>query len=222
MLKYNYKIRKFEFNLSKTLIRLVGALIPLLLNVVFFIINPPDWEGFLETNFTGNEPARENHSFSLSKLIINFFIFNNIPHSALVIMIILLLFFSCVGIIIYVFRRFKQNSIVIGYTFGILIMLLVYFDSWDHHLLILNPLLIILVFLLPRNSEITKKFLKPSLIYLSFLDLIFMGIWFVIQDFFPFNFISTVFLGLTFFGICKICLKKPLISKLSQNHQILL
>ncbi len=210
VLKYNYKIRKFEFNISKTLIRFVGALIPLFFNVFFFFLFPVLWKGFLESNFTGTEPIQPNHSFSISKLILNFFTFNDIPSSALTIISILLLFFCCVGIIIYVFRRFEQNSIVIGYTFGILIMLLVYFDTWDHHLLMLTPLLIILIFLLPRNSEITKKFLKPSFVFLSFFDLIFMGIWFITQEFFPFNFMSTIFLSLTFVGICKICLNKPL------------
>ena len=208
VLKYNYKIRKFEFNLSKTLIRFVGALIPLFFNVFFFFLFPVLWKGFLESNFTGTGPIQPNHSFSISKLILNFFTFNNIPSSALTVMSILLLFFCSVGIIIYVFRRFEQNSIVIGYTFGILIMLLVYFDTWDHHLLMLTPLLIILVFLLPRNSEITKKFLRPSFVFLSFFDLIFMGIWFFTQEFFPFNFMSTIFLSLTFVGICKICLNK--------------
>ncbi|KKM61482.1 hypothetical protein LCGC14_1531230 [marine sediment metagenome] len=208
VLKYNYKIRKFEFNLPKTLIRLVGALIPLFFNLLFFFLFPVLWKGFLESNFTGTEPIQSNHSFSISKLIINYYIFNNLPPSALLIIIILLLFFSCLGIIVYVFRRFEQNSIVIGYTFAILIMLLVYFDTWDHHLLMLTPLLIILVFLLPRNSEITKKFLKPSFIFLSFFDLIFMGIWFITQEFFPFNFMSTIFLSLTFFGIGKVCLEK--------------
>jgi len=84
-----------------------------------------------------------------------------------------------------------------------LIMLLGYFDSWDHHLLILIPLLIVIIFNLPRNSEITNKF-KKSLIFFSFFDLAFMGIWFLTTPFwFPYNFASTIFLILVFYGIFK-------------------
>ena len=85
-------------------------------------------------------------------------------------------------------------------------MLLVYFDSWTHHLLVLTPILIILVFYLPRNSKITKKYIKPSFFFLTFFDLAFMGIWWITQDFFPYNFVSTIFLLIILYGSAKICL----------------
>ena len=91
-------------------------------------------------------------------------------------------------------------------------MLLGYFDSWDHHLLTLTPLLIIIIFNFPRNSNITTQFIKPSFFFLSFFDLAFMGIWFITQDLFPFNFASTIFLLLIFYGLSKFCLTKDSIS----------
>ena len=208
VINFNYKTRKFENSLLRSAIRIIGVTLPLSLNIFFFLLYPPLLEGFLTTNFTGNEPIILNHSFSLSKLIINFCIFYNITYNGLVILIILFSFFGILGFIIYIFRRTSEYSIIHGYVLGIVTMLLVYFDSWPHHLLILTPLLIILIFLIPRNSKNTKRYIKLSLFFFSFFDLLFMGIWFLTEDYFPFNFISTIFLILIFFSIMKIYLFK--------------
>jgi len=191
-------------------VRISGALLPISLNFFIFALYPQLLDGFIAINFTGSEPIILNHSFSLSKLIVNFCLFYNIPFNAILILLILLFFFGILGIIFYVFRRNSEHSIISGYGFGILIMLLVYFDSWPHHLLILTPILIILIFKLPRDSKITKKYLKPSLFFLSFFDLAFMGIWFLTVEFFPFNFLSTIFLILIFIGISKLLLNDKL------------
>jgi len=208
IINFNWKTKKFVLSPFRSTIKIVGALVPLLLNLFIFVPYPQLFEGFLMINFTGSEPIILNHSFSLSKLIVNFCIFYNIAYNPLLILMILFLFFGILSFAIYMFRRKLENSIVYGYIFGILIMLLVYFDSWPHHLLILTPMLIILIFLLPRNSDIVKKYIKPSFIFLSFCDLVFMGIWFLLQAFFPFNFVSTIFLILTFYGVSKNLLKE--------------
>jgi hypothetical protein len=109
--------------------------------------------------------------------------------------------------LIFTLRRFKENSIIYGYCFGIIIMLLAYFDSWNHHLLNLTPILIIIIFNLPRQSKLTEP-IKWSLIFLSFFDLAFVGIWYLIYPLFPYNFESTFFLLLTFYTISKYCLKQ--------------
>ncbi|MFX1313320.1 MAG: hypothetical protein ACFFHD_12005, partial [Promethearchaeota archaeon] len=111
-----------------------------------------------------------------------------------------LLIIGGLAFFIYIFRCHISNPILYGYTFGILIMLIAYFDSWDHHLLILTPFLILIIFNLPRNSDITKNFIKPAFFYFNFFSLVFMGIAYV---WFPFNFESTIFLLLIYFGICK-------------------
>lgn len=208
ILKIDYKAKKVKFDFLRSLVRIVGVILPISLNLSLFLIYPALWDGFLTINFTGDEPIILNHSFSLTKIILNFFIFFNIPTNSLLIFLFNILFVGGLGFVIYLFRKKDDNSIILAYTFGILIMLLVYFDSWTHHLLVLTPLLIILILYMPRDSEITRKYLKPSFFFLNFFDLAFMGIWFLIQNWFPFNFVSTIFLLIIFYGLSKYTLNK--------------
>ncbi len=218
MINFDREEKKIKIESFKSLIRLSGFILPVLLNIIMFLIYPELLEGFLNVNITGEETILKNHSFSITKLIQNLLVFigfsqTQLQSFQLPIFIIILLIFAGTGFLIYFIRRFNNYSLIFGYTFGILIMLLGYFDSWDHHLLILTPLLIIMIFNFPRNSNITKKFIKPSFFFLSFLDLVFMGIWFIIQDYFPFNFVSTIFLLLIFYGVSKYCLTKDSINQ---------
>lgn len=197
--------KKIRFDILKSALRLIGVIFPISLNLILFLLYPELWKGFVATNITGGNPLTLNFSFSISKLIVNFCYIYNIPFNQLIILIGVLIIIGGLGFIIYVKGKFEQNNAIIyGFTLGMLIMLLGYFDSWDHHLLILIPLLIIIIFNLPRNSEITTKFMKKSLIFFSFFDLAFMGIWFLTTPFwFPYNFASTIFLILVFYGIFK-------------------
>ncbi len=210
VINFKFEQRKFKFNIKRSFIRLIGVLIPLSMNIIFFLIYPALLRGFITTNFTGDEPIIVNHSFSMSKLILNFCIFFNIPYNSLLIILLILFIIGGIGFLTYVFRKVNNNSIVLAYLFGILIMLLAYYDSWTHHLLALTPILIILIFIVPRNSDITKIYIKPSFFFLNFIDLGFMGIWFIIKNWFPFNFVSTIFLLLIFFGLIKYCLREDL------------
>ena len=206
VLNFRFKKKRFEFKVLKSLIRMIGVILPLSLNLFLFLLYPILWEGFITTNFTGSEPIIVNHSFSLTKIILNFLIFYNISHNPVLIFVFILLIIGGLGFIVYVFRRITKNSIILGYLFGILIMLLAYYDSWPHHLLVLIPLLIIMIFYVPRNSKITSKYLKPSFFFLNFFDLAFMGIWFITQYFFPYNFASTILLLIILYGSAKFCL----------------
>ncbi|MFX0040588.1 MAG: glycosyltransferase family 87 protein [Promethearchaeota archaeon] len=206
VLNLRIKERKFEFKGLKSIVRIIGVAIPLTLNIFLFLLYPTLWEGFLTANFTGSDPIMANHSFSLTKIILNFFNFYSIPNNPFLVLLLVLLIIGGLSFIIYVFRRISENSLIIGYILGILIMLLVYYDSWTHHLLALTPLLIILLFYLPRSSKITKNYIKPSFFFLNFFDLAFMGIWFITKDFFPYNFVSTIFLLIILYGSSKFCL----------------
>ncbi|MFW9826820.1 MAG: glycosyltransferase family 87 protein [Candidatus Thorarchaeota archaeon] len=210
ILRIDYKAKKVKFDFVRSLVRIVGVILPISLNLFLFLIYPSLWDGFLTINFTGDEPIILNHSFSLTKLVLNFFIFFNISINSLLIFLLIIIIIGGLGFLIYIFRKQDDNSITLAYTFGFLIMLLVYFDSWTHHLLALTPLLIVLIFCMPRNSEITRKYLKPSFFFLNFFDLAFMGIWFIIQNWFPFNFITTIFLLIIFYGLSKYTLSKDL------------
>ena len=206
VLNYNFEKKRISFDLKLSIIRLFGVLLPLSLNVVMFLIYPDLLSGFLTTNFTGSETVLLNHSFSITKLISNILLYVGVPSSelnVLPIFVSVLLILGCLGFVVYIFRRFNKNDLIYGYTFGILIMFLAYFDSWDHHLLNLTPLLIIMLFNLPRNSNITRKYIKPSFFFLSFLGLVFTGIFWLTQLFFPFNFASTIFLVLIYIGVSR-------------------
>ncbi len=208
VIQINLKNRKVKFNVFKSLIRLIGIILPLSLNFIMFVIFPRLLQGFLATNFTSSEPSQVNHSFSITKLIINFLYFIGIAGEQvlsiqLYLFLIILIIVALVGFLSFITRKITEYTIIYGYSFGILIMFLSYYDSWDHHLLILTPLLIIILFNLSRKSDITKKFIKPSFFFLSFLDLAFMGLYFAVESYFPFNFASTIFLLLVFYGLIK-------------------
>ncbi len=206
---FDLEKRKLKINFSKSLIRLFGVLLPVLSNFVLFAAFPKLWEDFLATNFTGSNPIALNFSYSLTKLITNFCFLYNIPFNQLTILLVSVGIIGGIGFSVFVLRRREQNSILYGYTFGILIMLLTYFDSWDHHLLNLTPLLIIIIFNLPRKTELLN-YIKPSLFFFNFFDILFVGIWYLTYPLFPYNFVGTFFLILALFGVIKYCLAKKL------------
>ena len=200
--------KKLKFDISRSLIRLVGIFLPISLNFLMFLMVPNLLDGFISANFTSAEPSQINHSFSITKLIINFFYFIGFTEEGVLalqmpVFFIIAILLSCIGFISFVVRRIPNHSLLYGYCFGIVIMFLCYFDSWDHHLLNLIPLLIMILFNLPRESSLTRKYIKPSIIFLSFFDLVFMGLFFVTESFFPFNFASTIFLILIFYVLVK-------------------
>ncbi|MFX0178160.1 MAG: glycosyltransferase family 87 protein [Candidatus Hodarchaeota archaeon] len=203
LIRFNIKEKRVEFKFIKSLVRVVGCLIPLSLNIIYFFLVPGLWNDFITTNFTGTEPVDINFSFSVSKIIINLYYFLGFNYNQMLILVIVLIIFGGIGFLLYITRRFNKNSLIYGYLFGIIITLIVYFDSWDHHLLSFTPLLIIIIFNLPRNSEITRKSIKPSFMFFNFINLGFMGLFVLTAPFFPFNFIPTIFLILTFYGISK-------------------
>ena len=208
---YNYEKRKLTLNLTKSLARLIGVILPVALNLIMFLGYPNLLNGFLATNFTGSETVLLNHSFSITKIISNMFLYFGVPSdkmSVLPIFLGVLLIIGILGFIFYIFRRSHVNEWIFGYLFGILIMFLAYFDTWDHHILQITPLLILAVFNLPRNSELTRKYIKPGFFFLNFLGLVFTGIMWLTLPFFPFNFASTLFLILIFTGVSRHCLKK--------------
>jgi len=207
ILNYNLEKRKLVFDLSRSLVRILGVITPVLFNLIPFILYPSLLEGFLDTNFTGSNPIALNFSFSISKLITNFCYFFNVPFNQLIVLLVVICIIGGLGFIIFLLRRFDNNAIIYGYAFGIIIMLLAYFDSWDHHLLNLTPILIIIIFNQPRRSNITEP-IKLSLYFLNFFDLAFVGIWYLIYPLFPYNIEATFFLILAFYGISKHCLLK--------------
>jgi hypothetical protein len=207
IINFSLEKKKIKIEFLRSIVRLIGVLLPVLLNFIPFFIYPSLLEGFLDTNFTGSNPVALNFSFSLTKLITNFCYFFNIPFNQLTLFLGIIGIIGGLGFIIYIIRRLETHSIIYGYAFGIIIMLLTYFDSWDHHLLNLTPILIIIMFNLPRHSKLTDP-IKLSLFFFSFFDLAFVGIWYLIYPLFPYNFGATFFLFIAFYAITKHCLTK--------------
>lgn len=200
LIRFDLKTRKFEFNLFKSFIRIVGVLLPVSFNFIIFLLYPRLWEGFLATNFTGSNPSALNFSFSITKLITNFCFYFNIPYSQLWILICIVCIFGIIGLNIYIIRNQSQYSIIYGYALGILILFLTYFDTWDHHLLNLIPLLIIIIFNLPRTEKKVNLF-KRCFFFFNFLDIVFIGLWFLSYIIFPYNFIPTLALIICLYGV---------------------
>ena len=207
IINFDREKRKLEIDFARSIIRIIGVSIPVLMNIIYFLLYPHLWNGFLATNFTGTNPVALNFSFSATKLIVNFCYFYNIPFNQLIILIVVMAIIGGLGFIIFVFRKNDKNSIIYGYAYGLLIMLLVYYDSWYHHLLNLIPILVIVIFNSPRHSKVSI-ITSRSVFFFHFFDLIFVGIWYLTYPLFPYNFGSTVFLILTFYGISKYCLKE--------------
>ena len=209
VIQFDRSTKKLKIDFSTSVIRLVGVLIPVLLNFAIFAVYPKLWSDFLSTNFTGSNPLALNFSFSLTKLVTNFCYFFNIPFSQLIVLIVSVGLIGGLGFFSYILRRRNKNYILYGYTIGILIMLLTYFDSWDHHLLNLTPLLIITIFNLPRRAKLID-YIKPSFFFFNFFDIIFVGVWFLTYPLFPYNFVGTFFLFVLLYSLTRYFLVKRL------------
>ncbi|TFF85219.1 MAG: DUF2029 domain-containing protein [Promethearchaeota archaeon] len=208
LLRCNLRKRKFHFDIKRSFLRFFGVLLPIGFNFIIFITVPGLWNDFININLVGGNPIDLNHSFSLTKLIINALILLEINFNQIFIILPVFIVFMASGFIIYIFRRQTQYPLLYGYILGILIMLLAYFDSWDHHLLILTPLLIICLFTMPKESPLKNYYIEPSFFFFSFLDFASLGLWYLLADIFPFNFIPTIFLLICFISISKYILHK--------------
>jgi hypothetical protein len=200
------KSRKIHINFLKSALRIIGAVLPASLNIILFLAYPKLWEGFVETNFTGSNPVTLNFSFSITKIVLNFCYVYNIPFYQLYVLIAVLIVLTLIGLLIFLLCKFNQNSsIIYGLTIGIIILLLGYYDSWNHHLLNLTPLLIIIIFDMPRDSRVSDKIIQKCFFFFNFFDLAFMWLWFITYMYcnFPYNFASTIFLILVLYGIIK-------------------
>ena len=210
---YSRPEHKFYFKFKLSVIRLVGATIPLFLNLIIFIINPILLDGFINVNLAGEETILINHSMSLTKIISNLLYFIGFNKETLlnyqtIIFLIVSGIFMTIGFIAYLFRKMEENSLINSFSIGILIMFISYFDTWDHHLLILLPLLIIQLVIFKDNNEVNLKPLKYSFLGLNFVSLGFTGIVYSLGENFPFNFLGTTLLVICFYFNYKIFFMK--------------
>jgi len=191
VLNYNREARKFIFNFKKTVIRLLGSVILILISGVYFIIYPQMLIDFIDVNLAGKytyaiEGGLEiNPSFSLTRIILIFLQLIKVDINGFLIFIIIAML-----ILVPIFFLYIQNSnhpinLINGYLAGILIMLIVYFDSWPHHIVVLAPFLIFVI-LINKNFKSYKLF-KYLHYLIAILMVIFWGIFYLSYKFFPFN-----------------------------------
>jgi hypothetical protein len=206
IIHFDLKEKKLKIDFSRSIVRLIGVALPIAANFIPFLLYPQLLDGFIATNYTGSNPLTLNYSYSITKNIVNFCYLFNIPYRPLYILIVVVGIVTIIGFLLFIVGNFNGNAAIYGFTFSIIIMLLGYFDSWDHHLLNLTPLLIIISFNMPRSSKETIG-IKRSFFFFNFFDLAVMGLWFLTFVYFPFNFGSTIFLVLTLYYIGRYSLK---------------
>ncbi len=191
VLNYNREARKFIFNFKKTVMRLLGSVILILISGVYFIIYPQMLIDFIDVNLAGKYTyaieggLKINPSFSLTRIILIFLQLIKVDINGFLIFIII-----AILILVPIFFLYIQNSnhpinLINGYLAGILIMLIVYFDSWPHHIVVLAPFLIFFI-LINKNFKSYKLF-KYLHYLIAILMVIFWGIFYLSYKFFPFN-----------------------------------
>jgi hypothetical protein len=190
-LTFNRKTKNFFFGLHQTALRFSGTLILLLGSGIFFLIYPEMLTDFIDVNLAGKytytlEGGIEiNPSFSLTRIVLILLdiIGLNLPNF---VVFILILFLICIPVYFYYIQSLNtSNKLIYGYFVGILIILIVYFDTWPHHLVVIMPFLVLFIIL---NKEFEHINSIKILHYL--LGTIILGFWvlfYITYKIFPLN-----------------------------------
>jgi hypothetical protein len=191
ILNYNRKNKRIVFNLKRTVIRLLGSIILIISSGIYFIIYPQMLADFIKINLTGEytytiEGGIEiNPSFSLTRIILIFFELINVEISGFLIFIITTLIILIPIYFLFIQDTFHLFKLMNGYLVGLLVLLIVYFDSWPHHIVVITPFLIL--FLLFNKNFRYYKMIKYLYYLIGILMVIFWGIFYLTYQFFPFN-----------------------------------
>ncbi|MFX0038703.1 MAG: glycosyltransferase 87 family protein [Promethearchaeota archaeon] len=200
---YNRENKKFIFKIRRTAIRLLGSIILIILSGIYFLIYPQMLTDFITVNLTGEytyaiEGGIEiNPSFSLTRILLILFQLIEFDINGFLVFIIISLV-----ILIPLYYFYIQNSdhslkLIDGYFAGLLILLIVYFDSWPHHIVVLTPFLIF--FLLINKSFRYYRMIKYLHYLLAILMVGFWGLFYLTYSFFPFNLGGLILLMLLYY-----------------------
>ncbi|MFW9988533.1 MAG: glycosyltransferase 87 family protein [Candidatus Odinarchaeota archaeon] len=191
LLNFNRETRKWRFQFKRTLLRLFGTILLIILTGLYFIIYPDMIKGFIEVNLTGDYiyniggNLEINPSFSLTRIVLILFQLIRFDVNSFAVFIIITLLFYVPIFILYIYSEFSQKKLIYGYFAGISIMLLIYFDSWPHHVVTLAPFLIF--FILLEKDFKSYKFLKTVYYLIAFLMLVFWIIFYLTYKILPLN-----------------------------------
>ena len=204
-LNYSKETKKFTFKIKKTALRLTGSIILIMISGFIFLVFPQMLENFIDVNFAGKytytiEGSLEiNPSFSLTRVVLILLNLININVNEFLIFIIIT-FLILVPIYILSVKNSNQPiSLIDGYLVGILVMLISYFDTWPHHLIVLAPFLIFFI-LIHKDFEFYNV-LKYCHYLLAILAVVFWGIFYLTFEIFPFNIGGLIILMLVYFLI---------------------
>jgi len=155
---------KYKFNFKQTMLRLLGTIIFLIPSIYIFVKYPLVFDSFIDTNFSGSSQLIDAHSFSLTRIIINLLVCLRLDTHSLLIFLVLAVVFFGIAYFNFVFRpegfefQFQYRYISIALTS----LLIVYFDSWGHHLVSWVAVTIPLVLLQKVFAESTESEKKPQ------------------------------------------------------------
>ncbi|MFX0103895.1 MAG: glycosyltransferase 87 family protein [Candidatus Hodarchaeota archaeon] len=204
-LHYNRETKKITFNFKTTVLRLLGTMIIIFISGVYFLIYPQMLIDFIDVNLAGKytyaiEGGLEiNPSFSLTRIILIFLQLIGVSINGFLIFIIISLVILVPIYFLHIQNSMKPTNLFNGYFAGILVTLIVYFDSWPHHLVVLTPFLIF--FLLLHKEFKYRKLMKYSHYLLAILVVIFWGIFYLTYEFFPFNIGSLILMMLLYYSL---------------------
>ena len=205
LLSYNRETKTFELQFKRTISRLAGSIILILISGIFFLILPEMLTGFIEVNLTGEYTysvgggLEINPSFSLTRILITLFEVLALDINYFLVFIIIILLIWLPIFIVFLLSKISQIRLIHGYFTGITVMLLVYFDSWPHHIVVLAPFLIF--FLLLEKDFNRYIFFKYVYYLISFSILAFWIIFYLTYVIFPFNLGGMILLVLLYYTL---------------------
>lgn len=203
-LNYNRADRKLTLKVKESIIRLGGSLILIGLSGLFFLVFPNMLRDFIDVNLAGdytyNVGGLEiNPSFSLTRvLLIILGLIGLKVNGFLVFGLITLLFFIPLYYL-FISSPNQTTKLIYGYLAGITITLIVYFDSWPHHIVILAPFLVLFL-ILNKNFE-RYKFFKSLHYLIAILMVIFWGIFYLTYLIIPVNIGGLVLIILLYYNL---------------------
>lgn len=203
VLHYNRESRKLIFKFKKSVMRLLGPIVLLLISGIYFLIYPQMLTDFITVNLTGEYTytvdggIEINPSFSLTRIVLIFLQLIEIDVNGFLIFIIISLVILIPMYYFYIQNSEQPIKLINGYFAGLLVLLIAYFDSWPHHLVVLTPFLIF--FLLFNKNFRYYKMMKYLYYLLAILMVIFWGIFYLTYTFFPFNMGGLILLMLLYY-----------------------
>jgi len=176
-----------------------------LTTLIFFLVYPEMLKGFVDVNLAGRytyqvgEDLEINPSFSLTRVILILLDWVNLDVNNLLIFGIIILITLLPLYFFFISSTNKINRLIYGYFSAITITLLVYFDSWPHHVVVLTPFLIF--FLLINKNFRLYVFFKYLHYLFAILTVAFWGIFYLTYQIIPFNIGGLILIVLLYYTL---------------------